>query len=58
MFVAYPIDTLDSAANAYQLVPRRRTGGNTDALCLLSPRGCLHAVVCIIAYVESRVPRC
>jgi hypothetical protein len=54
---SYPIDTLDSATNADQLISDRRAGSDTNALRLLSLCGCLHAVVYTLDYVESRVLR-
>ena len=55
--VAYPVNAIDGAADAYQSISGRRAGGDTDALNVLSAPGCLLTVVYTVGYVESRVPR-
>jgi hypothetical protein len=55
--VTYPVNAIDDAADADQLISSRRAGGDADALRVLSSYSCLHAAVYIVGCVESRVPR-
>ena len=54
--VAYPVNAIDSAADANQPISSRRASGDTDALHALGAPGCL-LIVYTVGYVESRVLR-